>query len=263
MRHRASTALPPAEILPTNLSAFVALVAWLGACGSPVAAPAPAVSNDGAPLSRDTAAPEVPSADGRPGDAIAGDAAAAIDGTAWDVTSDTAKVDAMTSDAATSDAHPGVEAPPAASFDECFAGLPPPAMGMYTRGYREVQDKVSADGKVRLRMAIEAPPDVGGTSGTTPFASVVRFAAQIGDARICVPSPPAPSYKVTHHNYDDVATIHAADQRYEISLHLTYGPPISRSESLSVFAGSTRVLGPVTLMDAGCTSSSSPKCIHR
>jgi hypothetical protein len=126
---------------------------------------------------------------------------------------------------------------------QCFEDLRP------LQGWFMKATKLSADGKVQVRLAVETA-DRFGTSGTSPFA-LVRFAIVADGKMACLTSPPAGAYKVTHHNCKDTASVTVDDIRYELS------DPVSPITPISAFMGTIRQWGPLPLNDATCTVGSS------
>jgi hypothetical protein len=150
----------------------------------------------------------------------------------------------------------------ALTFETCLAALPPPPVGRFTTAYRELQEK-AGDGGLRVRLALQVPPDLGGTPGTEPF-TLVGFALEDATTNVCVLDAAALSYQLTHHNFADVARATAGDRRYEVSLNLDYGPPLRRTESLSVFDGGIKTRGPLPLREVSCQpSDGGPRCVLR
>jgi hypothetical protein len=151
------------------------------------------------------------------------------------------------------------DGPPAAGLDECFRSIPAPS------GYQELQTKISVDGQVRVRILLDTF-DYFGTSGTKGF-QLVRFGVQrAGEAGVCITDRSALTYKITHHNYEDVATATAGGVTYLTNLKLTYGPPIARTEDISG-TGGPKPFGPVKLRDVACHGASAMKpdqgCVFR
>ncbi len=136
-------------------------------------------------------------------------------------------------------------------LDTCFAGL---RMG---RDSYQIATKVSADGKVRLRIALETDGRIGtsGTYGWLPY----RLALEVDGTNVCISDEAqinSPTfYMGSRHNCTDKLVINAGGRRYEITGPDTRTVPPARSAAtLSVFSGASRVLGPVTLTTTTCVT---------
>jgi hypothetical protein len=128
---------------------------------------------------------------------------------------------------------------PGKSLDECFMGLRP-LTGLET----QIVTKASADGRLRLRMAIETDSRVG-TPGTAPFA-MVRFALEMDGTRVCLTDPPMTAYRTSLHNCADTASITAGGVTYNLTT------PDKPTTTVSGFMGATRLWGPITVTNTSC-----------
>jgi hypothetical protein len=138
-----------------------------------------------------------------------------------------------------------------AGLDACFAGL---REGV---GRFQLATKVSADGKYRMRIAMEANGI--GTSGTYTWVPI-RLALEVDGTNVCISSETALAamdvYKGSRHNCTDVLTVVADGRRYEIAAPdtKTTEPGPRTVSTLSVFDGAARVLGPVMLSTSTCVT---------
>ena len=123
------------------------------------------------------------------------------------------------------------------------------------RGSFQLATKISSDAKVGMRIALETGGRLG-TSGTVPWLPI-RFGLQTEADQICVTDEVvlAAGYRRARHNCNDVLELTVGDRRYQIQAPDTRVPPPPRTvATLSVFAGSTRILGPLSLATATCRS---------
>jgi hypothetical protein len=132
------------------------------------------------------------------------------------------------------------------SLDDCFAGLP--RLG----GTQNVDEKLSADGKVRMRVAIETDPNSVGTSGTLPWV-LMRFGLQKGGATVCVTDRSQLKYMGSHHNCTDKATATDGNVRYDIVA------PDRPGTTVSAAIGATVQWGPIMLNPVTCTTTAASK----
>jgi hypothetical protein len=130
------------------------------------------------------------------------------------------------------------------TVDACFAGLRA-AVGSF-----QIGTKASADGKYRVRLALETGNRFG-TSGSQPWAAF-RFAIETPDGNLCVKEEPAlaQAYKGTLHNCGDTFELTVAGRRYLIAYPDT--DPSRPQSSLKIFMGTTMVAGPIGLANGAC-----------
>jgi hypothetical protein len=124
-----------------------------------------------------------------------------------------------------------------------------------SRGSFQLATKISADGTIRMRIALETGTRFG-TSGTYPWLPI-RFALQTASDGLCITDEPllARSYRGSRHNCTDVLDLTLTDRRYEIRAPDTRAAPPARTTStLSIFDGSTLIQGPTVLTPATCTT---------
>jgi hypothetical protein len=122
------------------------------------------------------------------------------------------------------------------------------------RGSFQLATKVSADGAVRARIALETGTRFG-TSGTFPWLPI-RFALQTPDEQICITDEAAlaAAYRIpTRHNCADVLELTIDGRRYRLLAPDTR-VPIRTVATLSVFAGASLERGPLSLATTSCTS---------
>jgi hypothetical protein len=123
-----------------------------------------------------------------------------------------------------------------------------------SRGSFQLATKVSADGSVRARIALETGTRFG-TSGTFAWLPI-RFALQTPEARVCVTDEVvlAAGYRVpVRHNCADVLELTIDGRRYRM-LSPDTRVPVRTVASLSVFAGASLERGPLPLETTSCTS---------
>jgi hypothetical protein len=135
-------------------------------------------------------------------------------------------------------------------LDKCFAGLPAPV------GTQQVATKVSADGKTRIRLALEAEDN--GIGISIPWR-LLRFALERDELKICVTDRTKLTYStVSHHNCTDTATVVTTDLRFELT-----NPDTGRAghpgTKVSAFQGATKLWGPETLVDTTCVTNATGK----
>jgi hypothetical protein len=148
-------------------------------------------------------------------------------------------------DAPTGDMRPGgSDASPGRYLDDCFT--PPPAR----MGRHQIATKASADGKVRIRTALDDGERLG-TSGSVPW-DVLRFAIEADGSGGCVNRGPNLVYKPSpRHNCNDglVATVNGV--RYEVKF------PDKPLATVTAFQGTNMLWGPVEVADVGCMAVTS------
>ena len=133
----------------------------------------------------------------------------------------------------------GAPGNPAVSLDACFADLRP-----LTRIW-QIATKASADGKTRVRIALETPPDTLSTPGTVPWA-FIRFGIEHENLQVCVTAPAQLVYKGTLHNCRDTATVTSGALRFEL------GAPDRETTQVSAFMGTTPLWGPIATTSTTC-----------
>jgi hypothetical protein len=148
------------------------------------------------------------------------------------------------------DAGPG-DAPAAAYLDDCFAGLRTLEMRAQTATKR------SADGAYQLRLALEVPQGMLGTSGTVPWTAV-RLAIVTPQKRVCIKDEAAlkTAYTGSHHNCSDTMSVTVAGLTYLLKAPDT--DPQRAATTLTI-TGEAAVPA-VTLTTASCTSTSGAAC---
>ena len=133
--------------------------------------------------------------------------------------------------------------PPAAFLDACFSDFTPPSRP------HQIATKVSADGKVQMRIALEEQPII---AIYTPWQAV-RFALATERDRLCLTSAELEgAYMATHHNCRDVFEVTVAGRIYTIEHPDT--APMRQVATLTVSDGSQAVLGPVMLQTTTCAT---------
>jgi len=133
--------------------------------------------------------------------------------------------------------------PPAAFLDACFSDFTPPSRP------HQIATKVSADGKVQMRIALEEQPII---AIYTPWQAV-RFALATERDRLCLTSAELEgAYMATHHNCRDVFEVTVAGRIYTIEHPDT--APMRQVATLTVRDGSQVVLGPVMLQTTTCAT---------
>jgi hypothetical protein len=135
-----------------------------------------------------------------------------------------------------------------AYLDSCFAGL------RNREGDHQTSTKVSADGSVRLRLALETA-DRFGTSGTKPWG-VIRLALIAGATRICIKDEAmlAGVYKGSRHNCTDTLELTVDGTLYRIEAPDTH--PDRNEATFRALRGGTMVSGPTKLPTTSCTARS-------
>jgi len=133
------------------------------------------------------------------------------------------------------------------TLDACFAGLRA-AVGSF-----QIGNKASADGKFRVRLALEDRGRIG-TSGSKAW-SAFRFAIETPDGNVCVNEELAlaQAYKGTLHNCMDTFDLTVAGRRYLIAYPDT--DPSRPKSSLKIFMGATMTVGPVDLDNGTCMTA--------
>jgi hypothetical protein len=136
------------------------------------------------------------------------------------------------------------------TLDACFAGL------RAAVGSSQIGNKASADGKIRIRLALEDQGRVG-TSGSKPW-SAYRFAIETPDGNVCVKEEAAlaQAYKGTLHNCMDTFDVTVAGRRFLIAYPDT--DPLRPKSQLKIFMGATMTAGPITLDNGTCTAGVGP-----
>lgn len=124
------------------------------------------------------------------------------------------------------------------SIDQCFAGLPPRV------GVQQIDSKASADGRVRLRMALDSE----GFAGLQTPWQLIRFAIERDGVVTCVKDRSQLVYKSTHHNCLDTATVTAGSTKYELTR--------PNFVSAQISASGAAALGTTTVQTTTCTNSS-------
>jgi hypothetical protein len=131
---------------------------------------------------------------------------------------------------------------PSSSLDDCFAGLPK-AVGMQL-----VATKSSADGRVRIRIALDTEHWVS-TSGTFAWG-LIRFGVEMDGAVTCITDRASLVYQGSHHNCADSATAIAGTTTYSMSA------PEWEETSLTITTGGTSA-GPYLLTSSSCAMTQS------
>jgi hypothetical protein len=120
----------------------------------------------------------------------------------------------------------------------------------------QVSRQSTADGKIRVALAIEVDPERIGTSGTMPWR-LVRFAiAHEGGVSACVTAQDSLQYQGSHHNCSDAATITSGGVTWRV-VH-----PDRSAVEISATGADTIVATPLVVRTcdggmsghAGCTS---------
>jgi hypothetical protein len=133
------------------------------------------------------------------------------------------------------------------TLDACFTGL------RAAEGFFQIATKASADGRYRVRLALETANRVG-TSGTSGWGAF-RFGIETPAGNVCVTDAAAlaTAYKGSLHNCKDTFDLTAAGRRFLITAPDTDAThPISR---LTIFMGATMLDGPIELINGTCTSN--------
>jgi hypothetical protein len=136
------------------------------------------------------------------------------------------------------------DAPPSTSagLDECFMGLRPLEGGVNQSG-TQIVTKVSADGRFRMRMAIETGRRAS-TPGTYPW-EMIRFALELDTTRVCITAP-GTAYRTSLHNCNDTATIVSGGVTY------TFTKPDKPTTTVTATMGGATIYGPTPLTNMSC-----------
>jgi hypothetical protein len=143
-------------------------------------------------------------------------------------------------------------------LEQCFAGLT-------LSGSFQDASRATADGRYRMRLALQVPPDTGGTSGTFPWRAVrVGLVTPRGSICIRAGGPAQPTYTVSHHNCKDVLQIPTdtglryvvenPDSAFDYLDHTKF----RRVAKLSAYAGDQLGEGPLTFETVVCHRGGSP-----
>jgi hypothetical protein len=141
------------------------------------------------------------------------------------------------------------------TLDQCFAGLRP------LQGSAQIATRASADGKYRMRLALETA-DRGGTSGSYGWAAI-RVGITGPEGNVCIDEADlAKAYVGSHHNCADVLTVTADGRRYVVSnpdTTVSYADKTKwdRLAHLTVFSGATMTAGPIELPTVACDKGGS------
>jgi hypothetical protein len=130
------------------------------------------------------------------------------------------------------------------SLDQCFADLRP-----LMRTY-QLATKASADGKTRVRLALEVPDGTLSTPGTVGWA-FLRFGVEHEGVTSCVTQPAQLHYKGTLHNCKDTATVDVGARTVDVVA------PDRETSQVSSSAGGALVWGPVTVTNTTCLGARS------
>jgi hypothetical protein len=113
---------------------------------------------------------------------------------------------------------------------------------------------------IRYRVALETADRLG-TSGSKGWLAY-RLGIETPTARVCITSEAtlATAYTGSHHNCEDRLVVTADGKRYEIDHPDTESRNgLGRASTMSVFTGTTRVLGPTSLTNVTCTANTPSK----
>jgi hypothetical protein len=152
------------------------------------------------------------------------------------------------------DAAPDTAGPPGEFLDRCFSGL------RMLRSSSQIATKRSADGSVHMRIALERIDF--GTSGTIGWAPV-RLAVQTPTDGFCITDEPLlrDGYTLSHHNCADVLSVSTGARQIVILRPDTrLLDPARTVAELSLFAGSSLLLGPLALDLLTCTTATGAIC---
>ena len=136
---------------------------------------------------------------------------------------------------------------PSGSLDDCFAGLPTPV------GLQQIDTKASADGRVRLRVALDTEMNAGLGNGW----ELIRFGIIVDGVLTCVKDIPQLMYTPSHHNCLDTARVTAGAVRYDLN------HPNFASTQISAFMGGAPAWGPTTVQTTSCTATTPTKACAR
>lgn len=123
------------------------------------------------------------------------------------------------------------------TLESCFVGLPAQV------GVQMIATKSTADGRVRLRIALDTE-DRGGTSGTLGWG-LIRLAVEVDGDVACITDRSALRYTGSHHNCSDTATGKAGTTTYSLAA------PDRATATLTIESNGSSV-GPYTLTDTAC-----------
>lgn len=124
------------------------------------------------------------------------------------------------------------------TLESCFAGLPAQI------GIQMIASKSTADGRVRMRIALDTE-DRSGTSGTLAWG-LIRLAVEVDGVVACLTDRSALRYTLSHHNCSDTATGKAGTTTYALSAP-------DRATATLTIEGNGSSTGPYTLTDTACT----------
>jgi hypothetical protein len=136
---------------------------------------------------------------------------------------------------------------PSGSLEDCFAGLPAPV------GLQQIDTKASADGRVRLRMALDTENNAGLGNGWV----LIRFGVIVDGVLTCVKDRAQLMYTPSHHNCLDTAQVTAGAVRYQMT------HPNFASMQISALMGAAPLWGPTTLLTTTCTATTPNKMCAR
>jgi hypothetical protein len=138
---------------------------------------------------------------------------------------------------------------PSGSLDDCFAGLPAAV------GLQQVDTKASADGRVRLRIALDTENNAGLGNGW----ELIRFGIIVDGALTCVKDRAQlmGAYTASHHNCLDTAQVSAGGVRYQMN------HPNFASTQISASMGAAPLWGPTTVQTTTCSATSANKMCAR
>ncbi|HXU80449.1 MAG TPA: hypothetical protein VN914_03590 [Polyangia bacterium] len=131
------------------------------------------------------------------------------------------------------------------SLDQCFANLPP------FPGRYQIATKTSADGTMRVRVALMVEPGGVGTSGTVPW-KLVRFGIERGTLSACVTAPNQLVYTGSLHNCSDKAAAGVTGGTYLLNA------PDRASTTIS--AAGAGAFPATTFTNTACKSSDGNAC---
>jgi len=140
------------------------------------------------------------------------------------------------------------------TLDQCFMGL------RMLVGGSQVATRTSADGKYRMRLALETA-DRGGTSGSNGWEAV-RFGLETPEGSVCVDEAGlSGAYKGSHHNCNDVLTVTAGGRRFVIqnpdsAIDYVDQTMWRRLAKLTIFSGATMTAGPIDMPTTRCDQAS-------
>jgi hypothetical protein len=172
------------------------------------------------------AADDLGSSDGK--DAVADSADLGVPDSPADAAVDTSKADG--------------DGPGSGTLDDCFQGLPAPV------GLQMVATKATADGRVRIRIALDTE-DRMGTSGSYGWG-MIRLGVEVDGAVTCIQDRASLKYTGSHHNCSDKATATSGSTTY------SFAAPDRPSATLTIESNGTST-GPYSLSDTACTMRNS------